>query len=154
MQETSIEDWSKCLAVLDLKAAKRYCRQLDIPDDVLSVSSQLQLSLVDWISHLGVFTDTVVLEVVRTFRPCIEGLAEDLENTDDISVFTFVICDGRYVSCSTRETFFDADLFEDVEELPGYSVTHLMCDVTQLYSRMRYRLAKIQVTPSTETEHA
>ena len=154
MQEVSLEQWSKCLAVLDSKEINRCCKQLSITEGNLSVCSQLQLALTDWLSHLGIFTDAVILEILRTFYPCIEGLSDDLGNKEDVPVFTFAICDSRWVSCSNRESFFDAENFEDVAELPNYGVTHIMCDVTQLYSRMHHRLAKIQGIPSTEAEHA
>jgi hypothetical protein len=153
MQKISLEQWSKCLVILDAKEVKRYCKQLDITEENLSTCSQLQLALVDWFSHLGVFTDAVILELIRTFRPCIESLSEDLSEENEIPVFTLGICDSRWISCSNRENFFDAENFEDVEELPDYGVTHIMCDVTQLYSRMHRRLAKIQKTHSTEAEH-
>jgi len=64
MQEVSLEQWSKCLAVLDFKEIKRYCKQLDITEENLSVCSRLQLSLADWLSHLGIFTDAVILELL------------------------------------------------------------------------------------------
>ena len=154
MQEISLEQWSKCLAILDSKEVGRYCKQLDITEENLSPYSRLQLALVDWFSHLGIFTDAVILELMRTFRPCIESFSDDLSDEDEIPVFTLAICDSRWVSCSNRESFFDAENFEDVAELPNYGVTHIMCDVTQLYSRMHHRLAKIQGIPSTEAEHA
>ena len=154
MQEINLEQWSKCLAILDSKSARRYCKQLDITEEDLSIYSRLQLALIDWLSHLGIFTDAVILELIRTFRPCIESLSDDLADETEIPVFTLAICDSRWVSCSNREDFFDAENFEDVKELPGYGVTHIMCDVTQLYSQMQRRLAKIQGTLSTETEHA
>jgi|TARA_R110000824_G_scaffold133078_1_gene295712 hypothetical protein len=154
MQEISLEQWAKCLAILDLKEVKRYGKQLGITEDTLSVYSQLQFALVDWLSHLGIFTDAVILEIIRTLCPCIEGLSVDFEDNEEVSVFTVAICDSRWVSCSRREKFFDAETFEDVEELPEYGVTHIMCDVIQLYSRMHYRLVKIESTPSTEAEHA
>jgi len=101
------------------------------------------------------FTDAVILEIMRTLFPCIEGLSTDLEGEEErVPVFTLAICDSRWISCSTREKFFDAETFEDVEELPAYGVTHIVCDVIQLYSRMQHRLAKIESTPSTEAEHA
>lgn len=154
MQKVSLTQWSKCLAILDAKEVKRYCKQLGITEDNLSICSQVKLALADWFSHLGIFTDAIILELIRTFDPCIESLSDDLQQEDEIPVFTLAICDSRWVSCSNRENFFDAENFEDVAELPDYGVTHIMCDVTQLYSRMHHRLAKIEGTLSTETEHA
>jgi hypothetical protein len=138
----TFEQWSKVLAILDEKSAKRYCKQLGIEGE-FSTCAQLQLALVDWFSHLNIFSDGVIVEILKVFNPCIESLAESL-GSEETPVFTVAICDGRWVSCSLKQEFFDAEDFEEVSELPEYAVTHIMCDVIQLYSRMHHRLTRIQ----------
>jgi hypothetical protein len=141
MQETSVT-WTKALAILDEGAVKRYCKQLNIAD-VEEPHAKIQLALVDWFSHLNIFSDGTIVEIMKALEVCTEGLAYDIQQ-EEVPVFTVAICDSRWISCSTKNDFFDAEIYEDVEELPEYGVTHIMCDVVQLYSRMEYRAAKIQ----------
>ena len=53
--------------------------------------------------------------------------------------FTVVVCDGRWVSCANKEKFLDIQDFEEVDQLPEHAVTHILCDVAQLYYRMEFR---------------
>ena len=141
MQETSVT-WTKALAILDESAVRRYSKQLGI-EDIEAPHAKIQLALVDWFSHLNIFSDATIVEIMKELDACVEGLAYDIQQ-EETPVFTVAICDSRWVSCSTKEDFFDAEIYENVEELPEYGVTHIMCDVVQLYSRMEHRAAKIQ----------
>lgn len=141
MQETSV-GWTKALAILDEGAVKRYCKQLNI-EDVDAPHSKIQLAVVDWFSHLNMFSDATIVEIVKELDVCFEGLAYDVQQ-EETPVFTIGVCDGRWVSCSTKDDFFDAEVYESVEEMPEYGVTHIICDVVQLYFRLEHRAATIQ----------
>ena len=139
----TVDQWQKCLTVLDASQAKRLLKSLGLnvlPEDELKPLIGLKMALADWIAHLGLFTDAQIYQLLSAVDSPLEAFANTL-NDARVPVFTLVICDGRWVSCSGKNHFFDMQEYEEVKQLPEYSITHIMCDVTQLYARMKYRVS-------------
>ncbi len=155
---TTIVEWSKALHMLDQKACKRITRALwsaKDPDRELELSEQLQFMLIDWLSHLEFVTDATSIAIVQFVTNALEDYAKHLGGRirQLAPIFTVVICDCRWVSCTGMEKFFDLEESEVVEQLPAFAVTHLMCDVTALYFRTvnRFeRVSKLQQGRGTE----
>jgi len=140
-----VDQWRKCLTVLDEGQSKRLLKSLDIAvslEDELEPLVGLKMAVADWVSHLGLFTDAQIYQLLSAIDNPLKSFANTLNDTA-VPVFTLVICDGRWVSCSGKEYFFDLQEYEEVEQLPEYSITHIMCDVTQLYARMEYRVSRM-----------
>lgn len=138
----TVDQWRKCLTVLDDGQSKRLLKSLNIdisPEDEITPLVGLKMAVADWASHLGLFTDAQTYQLLSAVDNALESFANTLDDAE-VPVFTLVICDGRWVSCSGKEHFFDLQEYEEVEQLPEYSITHIMCDVTQLYARMKYRV--------------
>ena len=141
----TVDQWRKCLTILDESQSKRLLKSLDIdvsPEDEIEPLVGLKMAVADWVAHLGLFTDAQIYQLLSAIDNPLESFANTL-NDAEVSVFTLVICDGRWVSCSGKECFFDLQEYEEVEQLPEYSITHIMCDVTQLYARMEYRVNRM-----------
>lgn len=141
-----LEQWQKCLAILSESQVKRLIKSLHIEvgsgGDIDPLAC-VKLALADWIAHLGLFTDAQVNELIGAINPQLDEFVASLEG-DSIPVFTVAICDGRWVSCVGRESFFDVKEYEEIKQLPEYCVTHIMCDVTQLYARMKHRVTRME----------
>ena len=140
-----VDQWRKCLTVLDEGQSKRLLKSLDIVvslEDELEPLIGLKMAVADWVAHLGLFTDAQIYQLLSAIDNPLKSFANTLNDTE-VPVFTLVICDGRWVSCSGKEHFFDLQEYEEVGQLPEYSITHIMCDVTQLYARMEYRVSRM-----------
>lgn len=141
----TVDQWRKCLTVLDEGQSKRLLKSLDIvvsPEDELEPLIGLKMAVADWVAHLGLFTDAQIYQLLSAIDNPLKSFANTLNDTE-VPVFTLVICDGRWASCSGKEHFFDLQEYEEIEQLPEYSITHIMCDVTQLYARMEYRVNRM-----------
>jgi hypothetical protein len=140
--------WAKNLHVLDEGAVKRLTRTLwpyRRPDE-LDEHECLQLSVADWLTHLGIVSDAQVVATVNAVRPQLARLAVELVECERSAApsFSLVLCDGRWVSCTGREAFFDLEEFNEVGSLPEFAVTHIVCDVTALYFRSVKRLERLR----------
>ena len=141
----TVEQWRKCLTILDESQSKRLLKSLNIdvsPEDEIEPLVGLKMAVADWVAHLGLFTDAQIYQLLSAIDNPLESFANTLTDAR-VPVFTLVICDGRWVSCSGKDHFFDVQEYEEVEQLPEYSITHIMCDVTQLYARMEYRVNRM-----------
>jgi hypothetical protein len=140
----TLDKFRKCLAILDESQVKRLVKSLGLdigPDDELDALTRVKLALADWFAHLGLFTDAQVYQMLGAINDQLGSFADALAE-DPVPAFTVIVCDGRWVSCVGRDSFFDIKEFEELEELPDYCVTHIMCDVTQLCIRMEYRASR------------
>jgi len=141
----TLDQWRKCLAILDESQVKRLIKSLNLnvnSDGELEPLIGVKLALADWVAHLGLFTDAQIYQLLSAIDKQLESFASTLSE-DDVKAFTVVICDSRWISCVGRDNFFDIQEYEEVEQLPDYCVTHIMCDVTQLYARMKYRVERL-----------
>lgn len=120
------------IIVLDEAAVKRLKKAVDTELDLL-------IWIGDWLSHLNMFSDAQVYDILKFIKPAVEAYeAEALAG--NLRWSSLVICDSRWVSYSQIEdAFLDTKTSEIVKDLDDYAVTHIMCDVSRLRTRMRHR---------------
>jgi len=92
----------------------------------------------DWLAHLNLFSDAQIYDILRFVKPRIIQLEQEVQ-AGSSSAVTLAICDYRWVSCSGIDNFLDVQVTEQIEKLDDFAVTHIMCDVISLRSRMQYR---------------
>ena len=140
----TLSQWQKCLALLNESQVKRLIKSIGFdadPENELDPLVGVNLAIADWVTHLGLFTDAQVYRLLSAIDKQLESFANTLSDAR-MPVFTIAICDGRWVSCVGRERFFDMQEYEEIDQLPDYCVTHIICDVTQLYAKMKYRVER------------
>lgn len=108
------------LVLLDDAAVRRMTKAVgsDLP---------LLVYLGEWLTHLNVFSDAQVYDILRFVKSGIEQAT------------TLAVADSRWVSFSGNRTFLDTHTSEEVDELPAYAVTHIICDIRALQARMEHR---------------
>lgn len=109
----------------------------------LKKSVETDLDLViwvgDWLTHLNIFSDAVIYDILKFIKPELEKFDFDLKNGNDKRVLTLGICDYRWVSLSTIPIFLDTKTSEYADSLSEFAVTHIMCDIAALRKRMLFR---------------
>jgi len=109
----------------------------------VDTDSDLVVWVGDWLSHLNLFSDAQIYEILNFVLPEVERYEQDLEESVDRSVLTLAVCDGRWISLSGVPIFFDTRNSEYVPNLGEFAVTHIMCDIAALRRRMRYRQERL-----------
>lgn len=109
----------------------------------VDTDSDLVVWLGDWLSHLNLFSDAQIYEILNFVLPEVERYEQDLDELVDRSVLTLAVCDGRWISLSGVPIFFDTRSSEYVPNLGEFAVTHIMCDIAALRRRMRYRQERL-----------
>jgi hypothetical protein len=109
----------------------------------VDTDSDLVVWLGDWLSHLNLFSDAQIYEILNFVLPEVERYEQDLDELVDRSVLTLAVCDGRWISLSGVPVFFDTRSSEYVPNLGEFAVTHIMCDIAALRRRMRYRQERL-----------
>lgn len=136
------ESYSKALACLDKAQVGRLLKHLGQSEKELDDLSKITLAVADWITHLGMFSDAQMYRALGFIKPALSQFSNTPTDHPSLAC-TVVVCDGRWVSCSNADGFLDAENFEEVAEMPDIAVTHIVCDVRQLYSRMEARTRHI-----------
>jgi len=147
LKEPTLAEWSHCLRVMDANAVKRFIRAdlaeaYDLHEPV-SMLMQLQLAIADWLTHLGMLSDSQVASIIKHFDPYLREWAQTIQpalKDDEQPTLTLAVCDGRWVSCTGKRNILDVEEHEVVDELPKFAITHVICNVTALYFSMLYRL--------------
>ena len=135
---TDLDIFTKALVTLDKSHVKRLLHHLQFAGETLDNLTKLQISLADWLTHLGMFSDGQINRTLEFVSKPLEEFSQLLPSKK-LPSFTVVVCDGRWVSCANKEKFLDIQDFEEVDQLPEHAVTHILCDVAQLYYRMEFR---------------
>jgi hypothetical protein len=97
----------------------------------------------DWLFHLNLFSDAQVYDILRFVRPVVESLSSQTDSGEAVPVCTLAVCDGRWVSISNKDCFFDADVSEEVPRMDEYALTIIMCDLNVLRRRMLKRISRL-----------
>jgi hypothetical protein len=95
----------------------------------------LLIHLGEWLTHLNLFSDAQVYDILNFVKSGIEN-----------SGATLAIADGRWVSFTGNTVFLDTATGETLPELPVFAVTHIMCDITALKLRMEQRQGQKDAT--------
>ncbi len=138
-----IEAYTKALSCLDGAKVDRLINYLNYPRDTLSNLTKTRLAVADWLAHLGIFSDAQIYKALTFVDPLLVQFSTTSEDEPALAC-TVVVCDGRWVSCSNADGFLDTDHFDELPEMPCPAVTHIVCDVTQLYNRMEERTRHIK----------
>ena len=109
----------------------------------VDTDSDLVVWLGDWLSHLNLFSDAQIYEILNFVLPEVERYEQDLDELVDRSVLTLAVCDGRWISLSGVPVFFDTRSSEYVPNLGEFAVMHIMCDIAALRRKMRYRQERL-----------
>lgn len=117
--------------------------------NALSPDQQLILGVFDWMSHLGCVSDSSQERIVTWLRDDLTEFSTAIVGGDDGSVAKLpiamlTISDCRFVTFTNRQGWFDTQIDATIEELPSPAVTHIICDLTALHTRMNARLQQIQ----------
>jgi hypothetical protein len=122
---------SSGLILLDEPATKRLIKAIESDLDLL-------VHLGDWLLHLNMFSDAQIYDILRFARSEIELFA-GMANRGFIPEMTLCVCDSRWVSIYKKPRFLDTQISEEVEELPQPAVTHIFCNLSALWDRMKLR---------------
>ena len=122
----------KELVSLDDAAVLRMRKAIDSDSEML-------IWVGDWLSHLNLFSDAQVYEILRFVKSEVTRFEEEVNSGVNRQIATLVVCDYRWISFSGIPMFLDTQTSEIVEDLGEYAVTHIMCDLAALRLRMRYR---------------
>lgn len=120
------------LIVLDESAVKRLKKAVDTDLDLI-------VWVGDWLSHLNVFSDAQIYDILKFAKSGIEEFDSYVAAGLDRQIATLAVCDSRWVSYTGLTSFLDTETSELVPELGEYAVTHIMCDVAALRARMNFR---------------
>ena len=121
--------------LLDENAVKRLKRAVDTDLDLV-------VWVGEWLTHLNLFSDAQIYDILRFAKAGIEALAKDLE-TGTFQPTMLGVCDSRWVSLSRHVTFLDTGTSEEVGKLDEPAVTHIFCDIVALHARMQQRQRQI-----------
>lgn len=128
------------LIVLDEAAVKRLKRAVDTDLDLI-------VWVGDWLSHLNVFSDAQIYDILKFAKPEIESFNSSVEAGIDRQIAMLAVCDSRWVSYTGLSSFLDTETAELVTEMGEYAVTHIMCDVAALRARMNFRQGRFNAKP-------
>jgi len=120
------------LVVLDESAVKRLKKAVNTDRDLV-------IWVGDWLFHLNMFSDAQIYGILEYIKPELEAQDELLRAGLDRRIGTLAVCESRWVSYTGLRQFYDTETAELVPELGAHAVTHIMCDVSALWHRMRYR---------------
>ena len=129
------------LIVLDESAVIRLRKAVRSDSDLL-------VWVGDWLSHLNLFSDAQVYDILGFVKKDIESFEESLIAGRDQQVITLAICDSRWVSITGTPSFLDTKVSELVTEMDQFAVTHIMCDIAALAARMNYRQGRFSGQPN------
>ena len=138
-----VETYTKALSCLDGAKVDRLMNYLKYPRYPLSDLTKTRLAVADWLAHLGIFSDAQIYKALTFVDPLLVQFGLSSEDKPALAC-TVVVCDGRWVSCSNADGFLDTEHFNEMPEMPCPAVTHIVCDVTQLYNRMEERTRHIK----------
>jgi hypothetical protein len=141
------------LIVLDEAAVRRLKKAVDTDLDLI-------VWVGDWLSHLNVFSDAQIYDILKFAKPEVEAFDKNVAAGLDRQIAMLVVCDSRWVSYTGLTSFLDTETAELVTELGEFAVTHIMCDVAALRARMNFRQGRFNaksdgdegVTAPDETE--
>ena len=128
------------LIVLDAAAVKRLKKAVDTDLDLI-------VWVGDWLSHLNVFSDAQIYDILKFAKPEIESFDESVTAGFDRQIAMLAVCDSRWVSYTGLTSFLDTETAELVPELGEFAVTHIMCDVAALRARMNFRQGRFNAKP-------
>lgn len=97
----------------------------------------------DWVFHLNLFSDAQVYDILRFVLPVVESLVSQPVSEDPVQPCTLAVCDGRWVSVTGKDCFFDADVSDEVSRMDDYALTLIMCDLHVLRRRMLKRISRM-----------
>jgi hypothetical protein len=118
--------------ILDESAIKRLKRAVGTECDLV-------IGVGDWLSHLNLFSDAQVYDILKFFREQIEAFSEaTLAGLAQPSVM-LAVCDSRWVSFTGVSDFWDTKNSEVVTSLGEFALTHIVCDIRVLMARLDYR---------------
>jgi hypothetical protein len=120
------------LVILDEAAVKRLKKAVNTDSDLI-------VWVGDWLSHLNLFSDAQIYDILRFVQPEAGRFEEEVSADLDRRVAMLAVCDSRWVSFTGVPMFLDTETSELVPELGEYAVTHIMCDLAALRARMLYR---------------
>jgi hypothetical protein len=120
------------LVILDEAAVKRLKKAVNTDSDLI-------VWIGDWLSHLNLFSDAQIYDILRFVQPEVNRFEEEVSAGLDRRVVTLAVCDSRWVSFTGIPMFLDTETSELVPELGEYAVTHILCDLAALRVRMLYR---------------
>lgn len=131
---------------------EQFCRRfLHLTQDQLKQGlddkTQILIYLLEWLIHLGLFSDADQEIIISTYR---EQLVKCLnvwkgETKAAMTTFGLTVCDGKYVGWTGEEKFLEVSSGDKLEELPRTPVTLVVCNVTELFNRKKeYILAMEQ----------
>jgi len=104
----------------------------------LDDKAQLLIFVLEWLHHLGLFSDADQEVVISTYRQHLETWLANPK------VRFLVINDGRFVSFTGCETFLDVQTGDKLEELPRPPLTFVLCSVNELFVRKKEFIAAME----------
>ena len=135
------------LIVLDEAAVKRLKRAVDTDLDLI-------VWVGDWLSHLNVFSDAQIYDILRFAKSELEEFEAYVVAGLDRKVAMLAVCDSRWVSYTGLDRFWDTETAELVSELDEFAVTHIMCDVAALRARMNFRQGRFNAKSDSDSSPA
>lgn len=97
---------------------------------------KLVIAIGEWLFHLNFFSDAQVYAILNFFKEKICIFSEKATR-ESVTPTSLVVTEARYVTYTGSDSFFDAGTFEPVQELPSTTITHIFCDVVNLWQRMK-----------------
>ncbi len=121
----------KGLILLDESAIRRLRKAVgsDLP---------IILYVADWLMHLNIFTDAQVYDILVFVKTGIEQF-DSAAAENKLRPTTLGVHDSRWVSFSGKPSFLDTKTADEVAEMPFVAVTHIICDLVALRTRMLQR---------------
>lgn len=133
------------LIVLNEAAVKRLKK-------AVKTDSDLMVWVGDWLSHLNLFSDAQIYDILRFIQPQVVRFEEDVSAGLARQIATLAVCDSRWVSFTNIPMFWDTETSELIPELGDYAVTHIMCDLAALRARMLYRQGRFNAKPNCDPD--
>lgn len=141
----------RTLYCFDRNAAARFSYNvLKRPaDDAMTLdrTEQVQLLLGDWLASFEFFAIDQVQTIVGQLTPALSPQVSQFKGREPTleqrwpAVFV-TIADFRWVSCTRRDTFWDAEQLRETQELPGRPITTVVGDLAKLIERAEQRVAR------------
>ena len=120
----------------------------------VKTDSDLVVWVGDWLSHLNLFSDAQIYDILRFVQPQVEEFEKQVSDGVDRQIATLVVWDSRWVSFTNIPMFWDTEVSDMIPELGNYAVTHIMCDVAALRARMLYRQGRFNAKPDRDSDTA
>lgn len=92
--------------------------------------NSLLLYVGDWLSHLNLFSDAQLYDILRFVKPVMDHITS-LPSTTAETPLLFVT-GYRWVGISGLDRLWDANLAEACDSCPQRAVTHISCDIIAL----------------------